>query len=128
MLVGRWRITKIARVIDGRPPANQVTDGKTIIEFRQDGSWTTISAPNPSAGRYKWIDADSIEQTTLESGLANLIGQATTRRVRVTGSSLELTQIQKKQDMEKFLPPPKPGEIRPNEIVVVFTFARIVAE
>ncbi|AMO96848.1 hypothetical protein CFter6_4247 [Collimonas fungivorans] len=124
LIVGRWRHISLLRTLDGKTVAPQATDGKSIVEFFPNGTWTLATSKNHSAGKYRWLDADHVEQTVLESGLAMQIGVVTIQQVRVSAEDLEIIAVHTKAEMDKLMPAAKPGVRRPNEVVVTSVFSR----
>lgn len=128
LIIGKWRHITLIRVLDGQTLAPQHFNGENVAEFRADGTWSG-SGPNlRSAGTYRWLSPMQIEQTIVESNLAIQVGAVTIRQVRVDRERLNLISVQRREDMDKFMPPPKPGERRPNEVTVTTVFSRVPAE
>lgn len=125
LLVGKWKHVEMRRTVDGRDLATQPGDGKSTAEFFANGTWSADVPNNKSAGTYRWLDANHIEQTTLESGLAIQIGLTSRRQVIVDAGRLELVIVQTRADMDKYMPPARPGVSRPNEVVIHTVFARL---
>lgn len=128
LIVGKWRHITLVRVIDGQTLAPQQFNGENIAEFRADGTWTATGPNTRSAGTYRWIGNGQIEQVIVDSNLAIQIGSVTVKQVRVDAERLNLIITQRKEDMEKFMPPAKPGVRRPNEVMVTTVFARVTPE
>lgn len=124
LLAGKWRHTALVRVVDGNALVPQKFDGSTRLEFKSDNTWTLTSPYNRSAGTYRWLSSDFLETTTLESGLAIQVGTVSAKQVRVDGDRLNLITVQTQEEAAKFLPPPKPGVVRPKEVVVTSIFGR----
>lgn len=128
LLLGKWKHVSLNRKVDGQPLPPQASDGKSFAEFGRDGTWTLRTPTNVAGGTYKWLDAQRIEQTILESGLAIQIGMVSVKSIRVTESRLEIITVQTAAEMDKFMPPAKPGTRRPNEVVITSVFFRAVQE
>jgi hypothetical protein len=128
LILGKWRHIALVRVVDGQTLAPQQFNGETIAEFHTDGTWSAIGPNTRSAGTYRWVGAELIEQTIVDSNLAIQIGVVTIRQVRVDADRLNLITVQRKEDMAKFMPPAKPGERRPNEVTVTTIFSRVPSQ
>jgi len=126
LLVGRWRHIALVRVIDGNTLAPQQFNGETIAEFKADGTWSAAGPNTRSAGTYRWLDTQQIEQTIVESNLAIQLGQVSVKQIRVDASRLNIVITQRREDMERFMPPASPGVKRPNEVTVTTIFSRIL--
>lgn len=124
LILGRWRHISLLRILDGKTVLPQATDGKAILEFFPNGTWSLATSKNHSAGKYRWLDADHVEQTVLESGLAMQIGVVTIQQIRVSAEDLEITTVHTKAEMDKLMPAAKPGVRRPNEVIVTSVFSR----
>jgi hypothetical protein len=107
--------------------APQQSTGETIAEFRADGTWSAIGPNTRSAGTYRWLSSDQLEQTIVESNLAIQVGVTSVKQIRLDEKRLNLIIVQRKEDLDKFMPPAKPGVRRPNEVVVTTVFARVSA-
>lgn len=125
LLVGKWRHIALVRVIDGNTLAPQQFNGETIAEFKADGTWSAVGPNTRSAGTYRWLDADRIEQTIVESNLLIQVGVVSVKQVRVDGNRLNLVISQSRAEMERLMPPATPGVKRPNEITVTTIFSRV---
>jgi hypothetical protein len=125
LILGKWRYVALVRVIDGKALAPQQFSGEAIIEFRADGTWSAVGPNTRSAGTYRWLGPENIEQTVVESNLAIQVGAVTSRQVRVDAERLNLITVQSKEEMAKFMPPARPGERRPNEVTVTTIFSRV---
>lgn len=128
LIIGRWRHIALVRVLDGKTLAPQQFNGETIAEFRADGTWSGIGPNLQSAGTYHWLSPEQIEQTIVESNLAIQVGAVSIKQVRVDGERLNLITVQRREDMDKFMPPPAPGVRRPNEVAVTTIFSRMTSE
>jgi hypothetical protein len=124
LIVGKWRFDTLIRNVDGTPVAPQAADGKTFVEFTPKGTWTSVTPDNRSSGTYRWLDAQRIEQTTLASGITRQIGMVSTRQVRVDADRLELVTVQTRAEIDKYTPPLKTSEKRPNQVIVTAVFSR----
>ncbi len=127
LIIGKWRHIALVRIIDGNTLAPQQFNGDTVAEFRADGTWSLIAPHSRSAGTYKWIDSDHIEQTIVESNLAIQLGMVSTKQIRVDSSRLNIIVTQSREDMARYMPP-SAGVKRPNEVTVTTIFSRAVAE
>lgn len=128
LLVGKWRHIALVRVIDGNTLAPQHFNGETIAEFKSDGTWSAIGPNSRSAGTYRWLDADQIEQTIVDSNLVIQLGQVSIKQIRVDSSRLNIVVTQRREDMERYMPPAAPGTKRPNEVTVITIFSRVLPE
>ena len=124
LIVGKWRYDTLIRNVDGKPVAPQASDGKTFVEFTPKGTWTSVTPDNRSAGSYRWLDGERIEQTTLESGIKRQVGMVSTRQVRVDADRLELVTVQTRAEIDKYTPPLKTSEKRPDKVIVTAVFSR----
>lgn len=125
LIIGKWRHVSLMRIIDGQRLAPQASPGETIAEFHADGTWSAVGPNTRSAGTYRWVEPDVFEQTIVESNLAIQVGAVSRRQVRVDAERLNLISVQTRAEMDKFLPPLRPGERRPNEVVVTTIFSRV---
>ncbi|WP_061537405.1 hypothetical protein [Collimonas arenae] len=124
LILGRWRHISLVRTFDKKTVAPQVSDGKTIVGFFPNGTWSLATASNLSSGTYRWLDTDHIEQTILQSGVAIQVGMVSIKQIRVNAEDLEITTVQTRTEMDKLLPAVKPGERRANEVVITSVFSR----
>ncbi len=124
LILGKWQHVSSLRTIDGQAAAPQISDGKSFAEFFPNGTFTLKSPSNLAGGTFRWLDAGRMEQTILESGLAIQVGIVSIKQIRVTADKLEIITVQTAADMEKFMPPAKPGVRRPNEVVITSNFSR----
>lgn len=65
--------------------------GDLALEFRSDGTWSIVGASYRARGAYRWVEADEIELTTVDSNLPTQVGTRSRRRVAVDASELALT-------------------------------------
>ncbi|GEM_PF-1783181 len=128
LLIGKWRHNVLIRVIDGHSTAPQHFNGETTLEFKPDGTWSLLGSNSRSAGTYRWVNHDRIEQTIVESNLAIQIGMVATKQIRVDDDRLNITVTQSRADMERYMPPATPGVRRPNEVTIITTFSRVTSE
>jgi len=112
------------RVVDGKQLVPQVLPGENIGEFGRN-TWSAVGPDYRSAGTYRWIDNETIEQTIVESNLAIQLGMVTRKRVVVDARRLELQVSQTSEERAKILPPPVAGTIRHIDTLVLSRFERI---
>lgn len=109
LLVGIWRPVGAA---DGAG-RDAVPGGDLVLEFRADGTWYIAGASYRARGAYRWVGAEEIELTTVDSNLPPQVGTRSRRRVAVDASELALTA-----------PPPDLGGRRAAEAAAVTTAYR----
>jgi hypothetical protein len=126
LLIGKWRHVELVRVVDGTRLVPQRMEGDNFVEFKSDSTWQLVGAYHRSAGTYRWINDEQIEQTILESNLAIQIGLVSIKNVKVEKQRLEFSIRQTAAERAKVLPPPKPGVIRINDTMVITKFDRVI--
>jgi hypothetical protein len=126
LLVGKWRHVELLRVVDGTRLTPQKIEGENFVEFKNDNTWQLTGPYTRSAGTYRWINDDQIEQTIVESNLAIQIGLVSIKNIKVDKQRLEFTITQTAAEREKVLPPPKPGVVRENTTTVITRFNRVI--
>jgi hypothetical protein len=128
LLVGKWRHVSSGHTLDGKQSPIRPSETHAIGEFTVDKKWSLVSPKNRSSGTYKWLDGERLEQTVLESGIPKQIGMVSVKRVRVTADRLEFITTHTREEIETAMPTVKPGERRPNEMVITTVFSRVVKE
>lgn len=123
-IIGKWRHVSMSRAFVGEAPVSLNADGRTTVEFSENGTWTLTSPARVSKGTYKWLDGQRLEQTVLTSGAAAQVGLVSVKEIRVNTTSLEIITRETREEMDKFEPSKKNDPNRPHGVVITSVFAR----
>lgn len=150
-IVGKWRYVYTVKVVDGHPLAPEVKAGHTLVEFKPDGTWWAESPrfdptrtyrsldyeiqPLPavlaqlpvvrSSGTYRWLDAGRLETRVTVSQLSVDMGTWTIRPTAVEEARLTMSATRTRAEWDRYMPPPKPDEHRPETITYRTVFERV---
>jgi hypothetical protein len=124
-LLGTWKHVELIRVIDGHRLSPQPISGENIGRFYCNGTWDLRGPNYRSAGTFRWVGKDAIEQTVVESNLAIQIGLVTLKRIIVDERRLEIQIEQTPAQRAQVMPPPKAGIRQDIATLVITKFDRL---
>ena len=126
LLIGTWRHESLTREIDGETTAPQEAEKNALLEYKRNGTWILTTPYLRSGGTYRWLKSGELETRVLESGLIIQVGMVSVKQVLVDQKKLTVITRQTREEMDKFMPPAKPGvQRRPNLVVVTSVFSRV---
>ena len=124
-LLGTWKHVELIRVIDGHRLSPQPILGENTGRFYCNGTWDVRGPNYRSAGTFRWVKEDAIEQTVVESNLTIQLGLVTVKQVKVDERRLEIQIEQTPAQRAQVVPPPKAGVRHEMATLVITRFDRV---
>lgn len=124
-LLGTWKHVELIRVVDGHRLSPQPIQGENIGRFYCNGTWDVLGPNYRSAGTFRWVRDDAIEQTVVESNLAIQLGVIAVKRIIVDERRLEIQIEQTPEQRAQVMPPPKAGVRQEIATLVITRFDRV---